>query len=144
MSRAREAASSREILSSPIWWDARQAQYIHPGSVTTGTIPMADATARYMAVPPVSGTYALVNQALVRYNPSVASMEYLDHRPSAVKLYRDDEYYVSIDAVPDTQNGMWMPGGAQEVFLLNPGVKTLAWVSVTNTSPLRMSWLWGR
>lgn len=135
MSRKNLTPNERLLYSQEVYYDFQQAQYIHPGGYTNSVIPLADASARFIGVPPVTGTNA--------HAPTMASNG--APRPSSVHLYRaaGDDYWVRFDAVADTQHGGRFLGGVEYAIPLNPDVKTISWVTTINTSPLFMKYGWG-
>lgn len=135
MSRRNLTPSERNQYSQEVYYDFQQAQYIHPGGYTNQHIPMADATVRFIGVPPVAGTQG--------HAPVMASNG--APRPSSVRLYRDsgNDYWLRFDTAADTRYGSRFFGGVEYSIPINPDVKTISWVSTINTSPLFINFGWG-
>ncbi len=139
MPRRDISANDRSRYAQPVLWSIESAVYIHPGNVTTAGLMPGDATTRFLAVPPLTASVSQHGNA-IRH----ASSDDLYSKPSHVELYRADEFWWRIDAAADTLRGAYRPGGIPAAYPLNPGAATLSFTSITNTSPLRVNWLWAQ
>lgn len=124
MSRRAVTKNDREVINAPAFWRMQQWAPVHPGVATTGAFTPADATMRWIGVPPVTDTT-------------------IPPRPDAVKLFRGDDFYLALDTIANSNFGAFMPGNIEHIIPLNPGVATLAYSATVNTGALRGSWLYG-
>lgn len=136
MGRRNLSPQDRERLSNPIFWEWRQALYTHPGGYTTETLAWADKSARYIGIPPVANTDGPVAGFA---GTTTAVLE----KPAALQLFRANDFFVSLDRVPDTQHGAFVPANTWVTVLLNPGVNTLGFTATTGTDVLRVNFGYG-
>lgn len=123
----KEAAQIRDAL---VVANIQQALYVHPGSYTTEQVAFADATQRFIAVPPI-------------ISPAFSNHLLLPGMPEAVEVYRDQEFYLVFNSSVFSNTGAWVPGGAVKLISLNPGLtgSTLAFMATTGTDKLRINWV---
>ena len=109
-------------------------QAIYQDSATTLLVMRAEATQKFIAIPPVVNP---LNSVLLSNHLLLAGA------PQAVEIYRDDDFYLSINSFVSSQVGAWIPGGVIKYIPLNPGLtgNTLAVVAVTGTSLLRVNFV---
>jgi hypothetical protein len=150
--RAQLNPTAHEEIVHPVVANIQAAIYVHPRGYTTSQLPVADASVRFIAIPPVAQSWGRQNAApnvraygILQPMTAISNHLQLSGMPSAVELYRADEFWFSFNSTTDTAVGAYMPGGAFKTMSLNPGLagETLAYVSVTNTSPLRVNWIQG-
>ena len=91
---------------------------------------LVGASLTFLAIPPVKVLGSVSNHLL------------LQGMPTAVRLYRDDPYYLAFNTVVSSLVGAWVPGGISYHIPLNPGLQhdTIAVTAVDGTSPLRVVW----
>jgi hypothetical protein len=132
MPRRPLSPNDRENFAKPVLWDAQAAVF-----TTLGPIPLG-ASLLFLGVPPFLVTTPIDgNYFPVRVSAGDTP------RPTHVELYRDDPFWWRIDAIADTRQGAYRPGGIPVAYPLNPAAATLSFTSVNNTSPMRVNWLWG-
>lgn len=124
MSRRNLTKNDREVLNNPAYYRMEQWQPVHPGVATNGSFTPADASVRWIGVPPFTNT------------------KIGTPRPDAVGLFRTDDFFLALDTVAYTNLAAFMPGNILHVIPLNGGVATLSYSAVTNTGALRGNWLW--
>ena len=123
----KEAAQIRDAL---IVANIQQALYVHPNAYTDRQVAIADATQRFIAIPPIT-------------SPAFSNHLLLPGMPEAVELYRDEEFYFAFNSQVFSNTGAWVPGGAVKLISLNPGLtgSTLSFMATEGTSDLRVHWV---
>ena len=118
-----------DLLNDLIIANVQQA--IYQDNATNFLVMRAEATQKFIAIPPIQAPDGSYSQSLLY--PGI---------PVAVELYRDQEFYIAFNSVVTSQSG-WIPGGALKLISLNPGMvgSTLAVTAVTGTNPLRVNWV---
>lgn len=132
MPRSVQGREAAQIQGALIVANYQQAIYTHPGVATNDHVAFADASIRYIAIPPIRTPAG-------QYSNHLA----LEGVPQAVELYRDQEYFIAFGSTVSSQSGAWIPGGAVKLISLNPGHagNTLAFTAVVGTDKLRINWV---
>ena len=132
MARQSPSLIQRQALTAPLFWDLQGFIYNHPESVTTGNVFFADASARFIGVPPLNNTNGPTNTS--RGAPGEHAL-YRDG-PTVVYIYRDNDFWLRMDTIAESRESFRVPGGVAFPIPMNPGVRTLSVVAVTGTGPI--------
>ena len=128
MPRSLISKAAADILGDLVIANVQQA--IYQDSTTVRLVMRAEATQKFIAIPPI-------------ISPSFSQHLQLAGMPQGIELYRDQEFYFAFNSTVNTDSGGWVPGGVQKVYPLNPGLtgSTLAIITVVGTNDLRVNWL---
>lgn len=121
-----------DLINAGIVANIQQA--IYQDSATNLLVMRAEATQKFIAIPPVVDPL----------NSAVSSMHlFIPGMPQAVEVYRDEEFYIAFNSSVFSNTGAWVPGGTIKYVPLNPGLtgNTLAVVAITGTSLMRANWV---
>jgi hypothetical protein len=114
-----------EVLS-----DITQVQYVHPSNATTSHIAPVDASPRFIAVPPVTGT-----------NGPRSSSSNVIVRPTSLSVLRQNNpFYLRFDAAADSRYGGYVPNDVLINYPIHPSVNTISFTAVNGTDQLIANW----
>jgi hypothetical protein len=126
----------RNRIDKPVFWALVQAQYVNPQGLTTWHAAIADATQRYIAVPPVAGTD---DNGSGETDPIMKRQQ-----PTYLFAYRpNNTYYLSLNTRIDTKWGAPMEPDVKIGIPLNPSVKTIGFCAAEGTDVISFTWGYG-
>ena len=130
--RASLHPNASKLIAEQVAANIQQALYHWPAGATSGHVPFADATQRFIAIPPVLA-------------PSESNHLLLPGPPIAVEIYRAQDMYFAFNSQVSTLTGAILVGGLWKTIPLHPGLRgdTLAMVANVGTDRVYVNWIQG-